>query len=95
MFCFHFAIGALITSLLSIVFSRKESELDSEQVREFLLTQYGLRVEPEMGKYLAELLANANEPLAVIGGDARTGAAVRRMVAPGDILGDSLQQGSA
>ena len=74
---------------------RKELDLDSESVRQFLLTRFGLRIEPEMGKYLADLLSGSKKPVAVIGGDARTGAAVRRMIAPVDVLGASLQQGSA
>ena len=69
--------------------------MSGEQVHELLLSRLGLRVEPEMGKYLADLLVSSTEPVAVIGGDARTGAAVRRMIAPVDLLGGALQQGSA
>jgi hypothetical protein len=69
--------------------------LTAEQISQLLLSRLGLRVEPEMGKYLAGVLVNSREPLALIAGDARTGMALRRVIAPVDILDSSTQQGAA
>jgi len=40
----------------------------------------GLRIEAEMGKYLFGKLAGADEPVMMIGADARTGVARRERV---------------
>jgi hypothetical protein len=63
----------------------KELAVDAEEVRELLLNKLGLRVEPEMSRYVATQLANANGSVAVIGGDARTGRPIRQFIAPADL----------
>lgn len=59
--------------------------MDEATVRQRMLAQFGLRIEPEMTRYVIERLkAGAAEPeqLPVMGGDARTGAPVRRFIPP-------------
>jgi hypothetical protein len=50
-----------------------------------LLEAYGIRVEPEMSRYIARQLEQAGKALrevAVIGGEAKTGAPRRMMIDP-------------
>ena len=61
--------------------------LDADEVREMFLDRLGIRLEPEMCRYVLARLAetapaagDAGTPIPVIGGDARTGVALRRMV---------------
>ena len=58
--------------------------MDGEAIRRHMLDAHGIVVEPEMTGYVARRLAQAGDAAAagfhVIGGDARTGVPVRRMV---------------
>ena len=48
-----------------------------------MLESYGLRVEPHMGDYVARRLKQAGDALRelpVIGGEARTGMPIRKMI---------------
>jgi hypothetical protein len=64
---------------------------DDAQVRELLLKRFGLRVRPEMGQYVLRRLAAApSDSIPVMGGDARTGVAVRQIIAAA-ALRDGLQ----
>jgi hypothetical protein len=54
-------------------------------IREQLLIHLKLRVEAEMTRYIQRRLASgATEPLPIMGGDARTGAAIRKFVTAAD-----------
>ncbi len=68
--------------------------MDAEDVRRVLLTKLGLRVEPEMSRYLASRLEHSDEAIAIMGGDARTGTPVRRFITPLELSQLSAQQGS-
>jgi hypothetical protein len=59
-----------------------------DDVAEVLLKRYRLRIEPEMSAYLRRQLcaAPADGRIPVIAGDARTGVAVRRLLAAGELL---------
>jgi hypothetical protein len=59
--------------------------VDPEEVRNLLLTKLGIRVGPEMSRYVATQLANANNTVAVMGGDARTGRPIRQFIAPAEL----------
>ena len=50
------------------------------ELRRMVRERMGLRIEAEMGKYLFGKLAGADEPVMVIGADARTGVARWEMV---------------
>ena len=61
--------------------------MDGEAIRKRMLDAYGIRVEPEMTAYVARRLTQAADALAgfhVIGGDARTGMPIRKMVEPAE-----------
>jgi hypothetical protein len=46
-----------------------------------MLAQFGIRIEPEMGLYvLRQLETPGGDAFPVMGGDARTGAPVRRVI---------------
>jgi hypothetical protein len=61
--------------------------MDESRIRELLLSQYGLRVKPEMAKYISGRLISAPQaPLPVIAGDARTGVAVRQVLSGAELL---------
>ena len=67
--------------------------MDGEELRKRMLESYGIRVEPHMSAYVLRRLAQAGSALRelpVIGGEARTGTPVRRMI---DLA--QLQQGAA
>jgi hypothetical protein len=70
--------------------------VDDSRIREILLRQFGIRVGPEMGRYVLSRLISAppGEPIAIMGGDARTGVAVRQVVAAGKLLGAINTTGS-
>lgn len=60
----------------------------TQRISRILLDRYNLRVEPEMGAYLLrKLQAKQNAAIPVIGGDARTGIAIRQLVAASELLG--------
>ena len=50
------------------------------ELRRMVRERMGLRIEAEMGKYLFGKLAGADEPVMMIGADARTGVARRERV---------------
>ena len=57
--------------------------MEVTDVQQRVLDAYGIRVEPEMGRYLIRRLqqaAGAVRELPVIGGDARTGVPVRQFI---------------
>lgn len=64
--------------------------MDPSQVDALLLRELRIRVGPAMADYVARRLAEArdgrNDPIPVMGGDARTGVAVRRMIDPQTLL---------
>ncbi len=65
--------------------------MDNSRVCELLLERFGLRVKPEMGQYvlrqLQRLPAGASDAIAVMGGQARTGVAVRQLVTVNELIG--------
>jgi hypothetical protein len=68
--------------------------MDAAEVRQWLLTQYGIRVEPEMSEYVLRQLQQAGKALGgasfpVMGGDARTGFPVRQMISAGAFTADA------
>ena len=58
--------------------------MDAAEVRARMLAQFGLRIEPTMSEYVARQLGNtassSGASFPVMGGDARTGVPVRRLV---------------
>lgn len=57
--------------------------MDARDVRRRMLAQFGIRIEPHMTQYVLDQLAGASAADAsfpVMGGDARTGAPVRRFI---------------
>ena len=56
--------------------------MDAGEVRKRMLAQFGIRIEPEMGNYVLRQLEKpaAGGSFPVMGGDARTGMPVRRMI---------------
>ena len=55
--------------------------MDAGEVRRRMLAQFGSRIEPEMGLYvLRQLETRAGDTFPVMGGDARTGTPVRRVI---------------
>jgi len=59
--------------------------MELSDVQKRLLDFYGIRVEPEMGRYVLRRLQQAGgalRELPVIGGNARTGVPVRMMIDP-------------
>ena len=59
--------------------------MSEAEVRQRMLEAYGIRVEPEMTRYVLKKLqqaGNALRELPVIGGEARTGIPVRKLIDP-------------
>lgn len=59
--------------------------MEVNEIQQRLLASYGIRVEPEMCRYVIRSLEQAGRALRelpVIGGDARTGIPLRVMVDP-------------
>lgn len=58
--------------------------MDDSQMCELLLKRFGLRVRPEMGQYILRRLQDSAtgsaDAIPIMGGDARTGIAVRQFV---------------
>ena len=57
--------------------------MDGEAIRKRMLESYGIRVEPHMSDYLARRLqqpGDALRELPVIGGEARTGMPIRKII---------------
>ncbi len=54
---------------------------DAEDVRRRMLAQFGIRIEPAMSRYvLRQLKDPAMQTFPIMGGDARTGVPVRRLI---------------
>ena len=64
--------------------------MDAENVRKLLREQVGVRIGPDTSAYLLGRLLDPPDgkhtPIAVMGGDARTGAAIRTFVEPAILL---------
>lgn len=64
--------------------------MDAENVRKLLREQIGVRVGPRTGEYVLGRILDPPDgkhvPIAVMGGDARTGAAIRTFVEPAILL---------
>ena len=56
--------------------------MQDSELRLLVRDRLRLRIEPEMCKYLLRKAADSNQPLAVIGGDARTGVPRREILDP-------------
>jgi hypothetical protein len=57
--------------------------VDGEEIRKRMLDHYGIRVELEMTEYVARRLGEAGaalRELPVMGGEARTGMPIRKMI---------------
>ena len=54
--------------------------MQESELRLIVRDRLGLRIEAEMGKYMARKSAKSDEAIAVMGRDARTGEARREMV---------------
>jgi hypothetical protein len=58
----------------------EESLVEESELRLLLRDRLGLRIEPEMSKYVLRRAGELNQPIAVIGNDARTGTPRRQIV---------------
>ncbi len=57
-----------------------------KQIADLLLNRYQLRVQPEMAEFVLKRLSRASsDKIPVMGGDARTGVAVRQLLAAQDL----------
>ena len=55
--------------------------MSDDQIRNIMVHGFGLRIQPNMTAYVRRrLLSRAHESIPVIGGDARTGVAVRKLI---------------
>ena len=57
--------------------------MDGEAIRQRMLESYGIRVDPHMSDYVARRLKEAGDALRelpVIGGEARTGMPIRKII---------------
>lgn len=55
---------------------------EESRIQQILLQRFGLRVQPEMGRYVLAQLRDGHpeKPISIRAGDARTGVAVKRIV---------------
>lgn len=64
--------------------------MDAENVRKLLREQVGVRIGPHTSQYVVDRFLDAPDgehaPIAVMGGNARTGAAIRTFVEPTILL---------
>lgn len=60
--------------------------MDATHVRQCLLQQFGLRIDPAMSEYVLRQLNDATASVPVIGGDARTGVPVRKIIPAQSLL---------
>ena len=66
--------------------------MDENQLAMEFVRRLGLRIDAHTSRYVLEQMAKAPAgPIAVMGGDARTGVAVRRMVDLGDLMENGQQ----
>lgn len=56
--------------------------MQDSELRLLVRDRLGIRIEPEMCKYVLRRAADSDQPLAVIGGDARTGVPRREILDP-------------
>ena len=63
--------------------------MSDDQIRQVMVQNFGLRIQANMAQYVRRRLFDSGPPrtVAVIGGDARTGVAIRKVIAL-----DALQQ---
>ena len=54
--------------------------MDEREIRRRLLAQFGIRIEPHMSRYVLARLNDGEADVTVMGGDARTGVALRTVV---------------
>ena len=59
--------------------------MDEREIRRRLIAQFGIRIEPEMSRYVLGRLNSGADTIPVMGGDARTGVAVRTMLASSEL----------
>jgi hypothetical protein len=87
--------------------------VDESGIHKLLLKRYGLRVRPEMGRYLLRRMQKRSDGtsdgtsaatsdgapqgavIAVMGGDARTGVAIRQLIAADELSADELAAAAA
>jgi hypothetical protein len=68
--------------------------LQDSELRLLVRDRLGLRIEPQMCKYLLRRAADSDQPLAVIGGEARTGVPRRQFLDSRLLQGLSRQEPS-
>jgi hypothetical protein len=54
--------------------------VEESELRLLIRDRLGLRIEPEMSNYVLRRAGESNQPIAVIGSDARTGTPRRQIV---------------
>ena len=54
--------------------------MDEREIRRRLIAQFGIHIEPEMSRYVLRRVNGGGGAIPVMGGDARTGVAVRKLV---------------
>jgi hypothetical protein len=60
--------------------------VDDARVREVLLRRFGLRVHPQMGRFVLGQLADPRQVnIPVMAGDARTGVAIRQLLSADEL----------
>ncbi|MCC7349200.1 MAG: hypothetical protein IT446_01400 [Phycisphaerales bacterium] len=60
--------------------------MQADQIPPLLLRRMGLRIGPQMARYICDAFNNdPSTPLCIIGGDARTGLPARQMIQPVDL----------
>jgi hypothetical protein len=71
--------------------------VDGEAIRKRMLDAYGIRVEPHMSDYVARRLKQAGDALRelpIIGGEARTGMPIRKIINLAQLQQQQQQQQS-
>jgi hypothetical protein len=54
--------------------------VEESELRSLIRDRLGLRIEPEMSKYVLRRAGESNRPIEVLGSDARTGTPRRQIV---------------
>ena len=62
--------------------------MDEREIRQRLIAQFGIRIEPEMSRYILGRMRAGAGGIPIMGGDARTGVAVRTIVDLNNSTGD-------
>ncbi len=69
--------------------------MTDSQVPDVILKRFGLRIQPQMGQYVARQLSkSSSDSIPVIAGDARTGVAVRQLIAANELRNAVSADGS-